>query len=326
MFLQPVEIGSLKISGNIFAAPMAGYTDCVTRYIACKNGAFLAYTEMISSEALVRNSPRTLSMLKRFPGENILAVQLFGSNPETLGRAALIAAENGAGLIDLNAGCPVRKVTQKGGGAALGRDIRKLSLAIRAMVKAGLPVTVKIRSGWDETELNWREAVHAVIQEGASAIGFHPRTCRQGYGGKADWKALGEMSAASPVPVIGSGDLNTPSAVLKMLKETSCSGVMIARGAVGEPEIFSRTSSLLNMGMPGTPPTPEVRLRNAKNHLLLAAEAFGENAAARDMKKHLAAYVRGWPSASKLRSNLMKAANISAQLALLNGVIQEGMV
>ncbi len=301
---------------------MAGYTDCVTRYIACKNGAFLAYTEMISSEALVRKNSRTLAMLKRFQGEKILAVQLFGSNPETLGRAASVAAENGAGLIDLNAGCPVRKVTQKGAGAALGRDVRKLGLAVRAMVKAGLPVTIKIRSGWDDTEQNWREAMHAAVQEGVSAIGFHPRTCRQRYGGKADWKALREMSAEAPVPVIGSGDLNSPSAVLKVLKETSCSGVMIARGAVGNPEIFSRTSSLLNKGTAGLPPTPEERLRNAKNHLLMAAETFGENAAVLDMKKHLAAYVRGWPSASELRNDLMKATNISAQLFLLDRMIQ----
>ncbi len=323
MYLQPIKIGSLHINGNIFSAPMSGYTDCVTRHIFCNNGAFLAYTEMISSEALVRNSSRTLSMLKRFDGEKILAVQLYGSKPEILGRAALIAAENGADLIDLNAGCPVRKVTQKGGGAALGRDVRKLGLAIRAMVKAGLPVTVKIRSGWDETEQNWREAVQAVVQEGASAIGFHPRTCRQGYGGKADWKALGELSAAAPVPVIGSGDLDSPSAVLKMLKKTSCSGVMIARGAIGYPEIFSRTCSLLNEGTPEIPPTPEDRLRSAKNHLLMAAETFGENTAARNMKKLLAAYVRGWPSASKLRNDLMKTTNLSAQLTLLDRFIQD---
>jgi len=262
-------------------------------------------------------------MLKRFDGEKILAVQLYGSKPEILGRAALIAAESGADLIDLNAGCPVRKVTQKGGGAALGRDVRKLGLAIRAMVKAGLPVTVKIRSGWDETEQNWREAVQAVVQEGASAIGFHPRTCRQGYGGKADWKALGELSAAAPVPVIGSGDLDSPSAVLKMLKKTSCSGVMIARGAIGYPEIFSRTCSLLNEGTPEIPPTPEDRLRSAKNHLLMAAETFGENTAARNMKKLLVAYVRGWPSASKLRNDLMKTTNLSAQLTLLDRFIQD---
>ena len=323
MYLQPIKIGSLHISGNIFAAPMAGYTDCVTRHISCNNGAFLAYTEMISSEALLRNNSRTLSMLKKFNGEKILAVQLYGSKPDTLGRAAIIAAENGADLIDLNAGCPVRKVTRKGSGAALGRDVRKLGLAIRAMVKAGLPVSVKIRSGWDETELNWREAVQAVVQEGVSAIGFHPRTCRQGYGGKADWKALGTMSAAVPVPVIGSGDLDSPSAVLRMLKETSCSGVMIARGAIGYPEIFSRTCRLLKEGIPELPQTPEDRLRNAKNHLLMAVETFGEKTAAKNMKKILVAYVRGWPSASKLRNDLMKTSDISTLMTLLDRVILE---
>jgi len=296
---------------------MAGYTDCVTRSIALNAGASLAYTEMISAEALIRDSARTISMMRRAAGEKILAVQLFGASPEVLGRAAVTAAENGADLLDLNAGCPVKKVVGKGAGAALGRDISKLRPAIRAMVSAGLPVTVKLRSGWDTDELNWHEAADCAVEEGASAIGFHPRTRIQGYGGKADWKLLKVMVKEIPVPVIGSGDLDSPSAVLKMFEETECRGIMIARGATGNPDIFGRSRHLMVHGVQQDPVTPEKRLENARNHLSAAAGIFGEEAAVRDMKKHLAAYIRGWPSASKLRSSLMKATDTSAMLSLL---------
>jgi len=296
---------------------MAGYTDCITRTIALRSGASLTYTEMISAEALIRDSQRTISMMSRAEGEKILAVQLFGASPEVLGRAALIAAENGADLLDLNAGCPVNKVVGRGGGAALGRDVPKLRRAVKAMVSAGLPVTVKLRSGWDADELNWHEAALCAVEEGASAIGFHPRTRNQGYGGKADWAALRKMSEEIPVPVIGSGDLDSPSAVQKMLKETECRGVMIARGAVGNPEIFSRSIHLLVHGIQPDQAGPETRLKNARNHLSAAADTFGEEAAVRDMKKHLAAYIRGWPSASKLRNSLMKATDLTVMLSLL---------
>jgi len=318
LYYQPLEIGNLRIEGNLFAAPMAGYTDCITRSIALRAGASLAYTEMISAEALIRDSGRTISMMRRAAGEKILAVQLFGSSPEVLGRAAAAAVENGADLLDLNAGCPVHKVVRKGAGAALGRDIPKLRRTIRSMASAGLPVTVKLRSGWDDDELNWQQAALCAVEEGIAAIGFHPRTRSLGYGGKADWKLLKEMTEIVPVPVIGSGDLDSPASVLRMLKETGCRAVMIARGAVGNPEIFTRTRQLLIHGLLSDPPAPEIRLKNALNHLSAAAGTFGEEAAVRDMKKHLAAYVRGWPSASEMRNSLMKAADLSTMVRILS--------
>jgi nifR3 family TIM-barrel protein len=314
---HPVDIGTIHLEGNILAAPMAGYTDHITRSIALREGASLAYTEMISAEALVRESPRTLAMLKRASGEKILAVQLFGASVEVLGRAAVAAAERGAGLLDLNAGCPAGKVTRKGAGAALGRNPEKLGLAVKEMLKAGLPVSVKIRSGWDAENLNWKEEAFSAVEAGASAIGFHPRTRIQGYGGRANWKALRELSEIIPVPVIGSGDLDSPSAVQKMLMETGCRGVMIARGAVGNPEIFRLSRKLLTENEEGIPSDPEKRLENAGIHLKAAAEAFGEEAATRDMKKHLAGYVRGWKSAPALRNELLRAQDYNTLLKLL---------
>ncbi|MCK5249602.1 MAG: tRNA dihydrouridine synthase DusB [Spirochaetaceae bacterium] len=317
-YFRSVDIGNLHLEGNVFAAPMSGYTDRVTRGLALFEGAVLAYTEMISAEALIRNSGRTLSMMNRADGEAFLAVQLFGSSPETLGRAAVLATQSGADLLDLNAGCPVSKVTGKGAGAALGREVERLALAVEEMGKAGLPVTVKIRSGWDEGKINWSEAGHAVVEAGAAAIGFHPRTRRQGYGGRADWTALKKMSLELPVPIIGSGDLDSPLSVLRMFEETGCRAVMIARGAIGNPGIYSQTRKLLTTGILETPPTPEEHLRVARFHLNAAAEEFGDEITAREIKKHLVGYIKGWPSAAELRRELMMASDIPTLMTLLN--------
>ncbi len=315
---RSIDIGNLHLEGNVFAAPMAGYTDCVTRTLALNQGADLAYTEMISAEALLRGSARTLSMLKPAEGEENLAVQLFGSSPATLGEAACLAAERGAALLDLNAGCPVKKVTAKGSGAALGRQPETLALAVEAMRKAGLPVTVKIRLGWDVDEINWNQAAQAAVEAGASAIGFHPRTRRQGYGGSADWTALRKLTRELKVPVIGSGDLDSPESVMKMLVETGCQCVMIARGAIGNPGIYRRTKQLLTDNVTDAPPGAGECLEAAKKHLILASQEFGENIAFREIKKHLAGYVKGWPSAAELRGELMRAEDISKLLSLLS--------
>lgn len=319
LYYRPVDIGTLHLAGNIFAAPMAGYTDRVTRALALSYGADLAYTEMISAEALIRGSLRTFDMIRRADGEDLLAVQLFGSSPETLGRAAQIAADRGAGLLDLNAGCPVSKVTAKGAGAAIARSPEVLAEAITAMRHTGLPVTVKLRSGWDLDDMNWRSAAQAAVEAGVSAIGFHPRTRKQGYGGDADWSAIKEMVAEVPVPVIGSGDLNTPESVMRMLRETNCAGVMIGRGAVGNPDIFSRIRGLLSGDTPiPAPLKPDERISGAIRHLKNAAQEFGRETAAREIKKHLAGYVKEWPAAAALRQELMRAGDYGELLSILN--------
>jgi nifR3 family TIM-barrel protein len=318
---QDLLIGSLKIAGNVFAAPMAGYTDRVTRALALKAGACLAYTEMISSEGLVRNDPRSLAMMRRAEGEQILAVQLFGSSSENLGRAACIAAESGADLLDLNAGCPVRKVTSRGGGAALAQNRNELVHCIMEMRKSGLPVTVKMRMGWDRDDSSWKDTALAAADAGASAIAFHPRTREQGYGGRADWDALGEMAVLVRVPVIGSGDLETPDSCLDMLRSTSCAAVMIARGAIGDPDIFHRTITLITENRCLPPPSVSLRIDGALNHLVQAMNEFGPEAASREMKKHLARYVRGWPGSAELRQALMRAPDCERLMILMKNPI-----
>lgn len=299
---------------------MAGYSDRVSRGLALSHGADMAYTEMISAEALIRGSQRTLGMIKAAEGEKLLTVQLFGSSPESLGIAARIAADQGAVLLDLNAGCPVAKVTGKGAGASLSRNPENLAAAITAMRSAGIPVTVKLRLGWDQDEINWRSAALAAVEAGVSAIGFHPRTRKQGYGGDADWSAIKEMVREMPVPVIGSGDLNTPESVERMFEESSCAAVMIGRGAVGNPDIYRRTRRLLSGGAAQAPLNPEERLSAALVHLKKAGQEFGQETAAREIKKHLAGYVKEWPEAAALRAELMRAGSYSELMSLLNQV------
>ncbi len=300
---------------------MAGYTDAVTRCLALKNGADLAYTEMISSEALIRDSSRTIKMMHRAVGEEFLAVQLFGSDPEVLGKAALIAAEIGADLLDLNAGCPVAKVVSKGAGAALGRDSVRLGESVAAMKESGLPVSVKIRSGWNEAEITWRDSTESVLRNGVDAIGIHPRTRQQAYGGNSDWTVITELVSASDVPIIGTGDLMSPEDGRRMLIETGCAALMFARGAIGRPEIFGRTKELLATGKAPAEPDRSEKLAQALQHLKLAAGQSGEDVAAREMKKHLAGYIRGWESSAEMRRNVMRAADYDALVRIIEDSI-----
>jgi nifR3 family TIM-barrel protein len=301
---------------------MAGYTDRITRSLALDSGASLAFTEMISAEALSRGSAHSIDMMKRAAEERILAVQLFGYSPESLGNAAVIAAAAGADLLDLNAGCPVRKVTERGAGAALARNPRILAEAVRRMTGPGLPVTVKLRKGWNEDDLSWKDAVKAAVESGAAAVAFHPRTRNQGYGGKADWTALAELVSTVKVPVIGSGDLDSPRACRDMLLQTSCAAVMVARGAVGDPDIFRRIRILLTENRQAGELSPVDRIITGRKHLQQAAAAFGDEIAAREMKKHLARYIRGWPSSSELRLRLMKTSSFQDLLFELENALQ----
>lgn len=318
-----IQVGNILIPGNIIAAPMAGYTDATCRQLALEGGADLAWTEMISSEALIRGSGRTESMIARAGGESLLAVQLFGSDPEILGRAALRARELGADLLDLNAGCPVAKVSNKGSGASLSRDSVRLGEATAALCASGLPVSVKIRSGWDEDEINWPKAAETAVSNGACMLGFHPRTRRQRYGGTADRSLISELVNMVDVPVIGSGDLDTPEQARQMLKECECAGVMFARGAVGDPGIYRRTRELLKTGETPVLPSRRDQIAASLHHLKLAALADGEEIASREMKKHLAAYIRGWDSAAAFRNELMRASGYETLISLIESEIQE---
>jgi nifR3 family TIM-barrel protein len=311
---HPVRIGSLELEGNLLLAPVAGFSDRAFRSICLSEGASFTYTEMISAEALARNSEKTERLMQRASNETVYGVQLFGGNPETLARAAQIVLEKAnPALIDINAGCPVPKIIKSGAGAALTREPDMLFAVVRAVAEASVPVTVKIRSGWDSEHLTWQEAALAAIEAGAAAITLHPRTRAQGYDGKADWGLLGKLvemtkqkasRSGAPVAIFGSGDVFSPEDAKAMLEQTGVDGVMFARGALGNPFIFRETRDLLESGTYMVPDTDE-RLTTGLRELALLAADVGEAYACREMRKRFCAYVKGFTNAAELRKAIV---------------------
>jgi nifR3 family TIM-barrel protein len=325
---HPVRIGGLEIPGNLFLAPVAGYTDRAFRSVCAAWGADFSFTELVSAEALVRTANKGLSkterLLVRGDGEARYAVQLFGSDPLVMARAAALLEGFCPDALDLNAGCPVPKVIKTGAGSALVRDPAKLAALVSALVKAaetrlgGIPVTVKIRSGWDGASINYRESARAAVEAGASLVSLHARTRAQAYGGRSDWSHIADLASRLPVPVIGSGDLHTPEDALRMLGETGCAGVMFARGALGNPFIFSATRSLLTSGAYAWPDR-ELRLKTALNQLELLARDLGEDLACREMRKQFCAYTKGISGGRGMRDRLVHARTIAGYREILLG-------
>lgn len=335
---HPVRIGQLELPGNLFLAPVAGYSDRAFRSLCVECGASFTYTEMVSAEALVRSSGRTEQLMLRAPNERRYAVQLFGSEPERVAAAAkIVFATTDAECIDINAGCPVPKIYKNGAGSALTRDPDRLHALTKAVVQAvreaetemperrrtrNVPVTVKIRSGWDEKTITWKEAAEAALSAGAEAITLHPRTKAQGYEGTSRWDLLAELSehvhSTRPgIPVFGSGDLFTPEAALKMLAETGCDGVMFARGAMGNPFIFTQAIQLIETGAYEEIPA-ERRMAAGWRELMQLTEDAGENAACREMRKRFCAYSKGIEGGAALRMEIVHAATVSAYRELFS--------
>ena len=315
---KPVNIGGLFLSGNIFLAPVAGYSDRAFRSICIDCGANFTYTEMVSSEALVRNSEKTDMLIARAKNEKAYAVQIFGANPKFMAKTAVIIAEKySPECIDINAGCPMAKITKTGAGSALMNNIPLLYKIIKAVNDAmeayKIPVTLKIRSGFTNENLTWKEAAAAAIDAGVKLLTIHPRSRTQVYSGKADWNVLGELvefAAPYNIPVFGSGDLFSPEDAEDMLKTTGCAGLMFARGAMGNPFIFTQTHQLLTQGA-YSEITIEKKLKTGLKELLLLCEEKGEEKAAREMRKRFAAYTKGIPNGSALREKLVTANSIA---------------
>jgi len=316
-----MTIGSLELPGNIFLAPVAGYTDRIFRSICSDYGADFSCTELASAEALVRGGRATLDLVRRGESEKRYAVQLFGHDPETMYRAALALAPFHPEAVDINCGCPVPKVVKTGAGSALMKDPALLGRIVEAVVKAagealgGAPVTIKMRSGWDSRSLNYRECALIAAEAGASMVTLHPRTRSQGYGGKSDWSHIADLVSRLHIPVTGSGDLYSPEDAGRMLGETGCAAVMFARGAEGNPFIFPATRSFLSTGA-WQPVAFEERIAVAFRHLTLLAADIGEKAACKEMRKQFCAYTKGppgkkgEPGSASLRNRLVFAETI----------------
>ena len=307
--------------GNLFLAPVAGYTDRAFRSICTEYGADFTCTELASSEAMMRGGKVTLNLIRRGDNEKRYAVQLFGHDPVTMYRAALLLAPLHPEAVDINCGCPVPKVVKTGAGSALMKEPALLGRIVGAVVRASgealgsVPVTVKMRSGWDSQRINYAECARIAAEEGAAMISLHPRTRAQGYGGKSDWTHITDLVSRINIPVTGSGDLYTPEDAERMLRETGCAAIMFARGAEGNPFIFPATRSFFETG--SWEPAPfEERITTALRHLTLLAADMGERAACREMRKQFCAYTKGppgktgEPGSAALRNRLVRAETI----------------
>jgi tRNA-dihydrouridine synthase B len=311
---HPVKIGDVDIPGNLFFAPVAGYSDAAFRSVCFGLGADLCYTEMVSAEALTRGHVKTKSLLARADDETRYAIQLFGSKPEVLGKASSLCLPYAPTLVDLNCGCPVPKIVKSGSGSALLKDPGHLKEVVAAMVEAlkpaKIPVTVKIRLGWEDASLNYLETARAAVEAGAAAVTLHARTRSQGYSGKADWAAIARLARELPVPVFGSGDIFKADDARRLLEETLCAGVMVARGAMGDPFIFRETRALLEGGdcLPlGTRERAEV----ARRHLELEVGFHGERTACIEFRKQFCAYTKGTEGGAELRGAAVKALSLA---------------
>jgi nifR3 family TIM-barrel protein len=394
---RPVKIGlttcktngqasSLELPGNLFLAPVAGYTDRAFRSLCIEQGACFSFTELVSAEALYRNfsryglddpaslsqylhTPETrsdlsslspnlrapeppqnpsslppclrasvplcesfsnkpsnkslaINLIRRAENETHYAIQLFGAQSESIYKAAVLLAPLRPDALDINAGCPVPKVVKNGAGSALMKNPANIGKITEAAVRASreslgnIPVTIKLRSGWDSTSFNYAECARIAVEAGAAMVTLHPRTRAQNYGGRSDWSHITDLVSRLSVPVTGSGDLYTPEDAQQMLKETGCAAIMFARGAMGNPFIFSQTRSLLETG--AWQPSPfSARIAAAMRHLEMLAADIGERTACLEMRKQFCAYTKGVIGGAALRDKVVRASTINEYRILL---------
>ena len=300
--VHPVSIGNLSLKSNVLLAPLAGYTDKVFRSICLKHGAALAYTEMVSSEGVARGSEKTIMLMERGENEEHLAVQLFMPDADTAKRSLEGTMAYNPALIDINAGCPVPKVIKTGAGSSLLKNPKTIYEIVKTITSnVSVPVTIKIRTGWDLDNLNYLKTAEAAFSAGASALCMHARTRSQLYLPTANWALLTDLKAHFPDKlIIGSGDLFTAQDGLRMLQETGIDAIMFARGAIGNPFVFEQIQALSKQQEPRIISTEEKKLA-IKTHLSGLVDFLGENAACREMRKHVCAYLKGIPNSAKVR-------------------------
>ena len=315
------QISDLTKKTGAGLAPMAGVTDAAMRLLCCEQGAAWAVSEMLSAKGWVFSGGRNrnaLDLLARLPGEGAAGLQLFGSDPRYMAAAAADLEDRGFQFIDINFGCPAPKITGNGEGSAMLRDPAGVGAVVAAVAGATrLPVTVKIRSGWDEDSVNAPEIARICEDNGAQAVTVHARTRAQQYSGKADWAVIRQVKRAVRVPVFGNGDVRCGADALKMFEDTGCDGVVVGRAAQGNPWIFREIAAALS-GETFMPPTPAERAQMALRHFGLEEDLYGEKRAVLEMRKHIAWYVHGMKGATRFRDaiNLLQTGEaVKAALA-----------
>jgi tRNA-dihydrouridine synthase B len=305
--IAATQLGPLKLSSPAVLAPLAGYTDTAMRRISRRYGAGLVFSEMLSGEGTRRKNEKTRKMAGFADEERPYSIQYFATNPEQAAEAAKLLRELNPDALDLNFGCPVKKIILNQGGAALLKDVSLLARIVEAAARAvDIPVSVKIRSGWDHRSLNAVEVSKAVESAGAAWITIHARTRNEFFQGRAHWEWIGEVKSAINIPVIGNGDVKTAEDAKRLLDFAKCDAVMIGRGAMGYPFIFREIENLLKSGETGPAPTPRERLEAASQHLIWMIGFYGERRGALEFRKHLIAYSRGLYGASRFKSRAMQ--------------------
>ena len=317
-----LRIGNTILENNVILAPMAGVTDLPFRLLCREQGAGCVVTEMVSAKAILYNNRNTKELMQIHPQERPAAIQLFGSDPDIMAQIAARIEDGPYDFIDVNMGCPVPKVVNNGEGSALMKNPKQAEKVLSAMVKAvKKPVTVKFRKGFNDTSVNAVEFAKMAEGSGVAAVAVHGRTREQYYSGKADWDIIRQVKEAVKIPVIGNGDNFTPQDAGRMMEETGCDGIMVARGAKGNPWIFRRINHYLDTGeiLPG-PSIEEIQAMILRHGHMLAAYK-GEQTAMREMRGHVAWYTKGMPHSAALRNEINQVETLKGLAGLLNQAV-----
>jgi tRNA-dihydrouridine synthase B len=303
-----MRIGKIQLDNPVVLAPMAGVTDVAFRLLAKEMGCGLVYSEMISEKGLLYQNCHTLDILKIDEQERPVAVQIFGSNPEGMAAAAKIVEQSGADIIDINMGCPTLKIVKNGEGSALMRQ-PELAYQIMASVAqaVAVPVTVKFRKGWDDSSVNAVTMAQLAQRAGLAAVAIHGRTREQFYAGQADWSIISAVKNSISIPVIGNGDIRSPEDAQRMLTETGCDGIMVGRGAQGNPWIFRQILHYLSTGEHLLPPSIDERINILLRHMAMLVAYKGEYVGIREMRRHAAWYTKGLRHSAELRLKFNQA-------------------
>lgn len=307
-----MKIGSVTFPNPFFMAPMAGVTDSIVRILARRYQCGMVTSEMVSSWVLTqRGNKATLGRMFFRPIEKPLAIQLMGSDGDVLAEAARHVEASGADIVDINLGCSVPKIAKSGSGAIFCRRPAEVGRALEKVVKAvSIPVTVKIRKGWNDHSLTAFEILRVSEESGVQALAIHARTSEQAYSGTADWSFIKALKERARIPIIGNGDIDSAPAALRMLAETGCDAVMIGRACRGNPWIFRECEQLWRTGVEAPPPTLEEKLSLILEHLELVHQREGEGAPMVQMRKFLSWYVRGLPSSAAFRDKVFQLENL----------------
>ncbi len=320
-----MRIGNIEV-GQVFLAPMAGITDLTFRTICKQYGASAMCSEMVSAKGLYYNDKKTHELMHIEDIHKPCAIQIFGSDPDIMAQILPKVEKENCDFIDINMGCPMPKIVNNGDGSALMKNPELVGKIVKAVSSAAtIPVTVKIRKGWDETCINAVEVAKAAEENGAAAITVHGRTRMQFYSGEADWDIIAKVKEAVKIPVIGNGDITSAADAKKMLNHTNCDAFMIGRGAQGNPFIFKQINEFLEYGEVITQPSARERVELALLHAKMLVKDKGERRGITESRKHMAWYIKGLPGASKLKTEIFKISDFATIQKLFDDYITKAL-